>query len=545
MEEKIFFKRLHNYKGLSFWLIITTLGTTFFGTMYPYFIGKIVDDIFLKGTVDDLFNVIKEILLVFVFHQVFRIFNLFTLKQLDTKFVFELKNKILSNIINLDAQILKEKSSGDLIQTIEYDSKAWVDYLYNNIAYGISDWLEFLSQLIFIFILSPTLFVLTCICMPVATYSTKYYEKKILFKESSTIEILSNINSFVTEIVYNMEEIRLINAIRGIIKKVNKKYQKMEKGQIEIQKLKLNSNRVNVGIAVIMKILFIVVSFLLVRKGKLTIGIFIATYSYFESSLEIFRDLNDKSNNKNKYFVSMKRTEKYLGNEIYEDNGALSQKIYDAPHSLTVKDVGFSYENKHVLENFNAEFHSGKLNYIIGKSGCGKSTLIDIMSGLYSVNEGSILLDSKKINETEFVEKISVMHQENYLFNNTLRFNLTFGKDIDDFTIWEALKSVNMDQCVMQLKNKLDTNVNRKNLVFSGGEMQRLMIVRILLMNKPVLLFDEPISALDEKNRKEIISFLRQISTNKLIIIVTHNIEVITKEDNVLAINEMRSENNE
>lgn len=522
------FKYLKNYKLTLVGLLLATLLTTIFGTMYPYLTAIIIDEILVQRSLQKLIYIMSIIFAVFCLHQLCRVINLALLRRLYTKFVLEIKIQIFNNVLNMEYEKVSKQKTGDIIQRIEHDSFMWVEYLYVNVAYGLSDWMEFILQLVFLALLNKKLFLLTCLCMPIYTFASKYYEKKLKIKEQQFINILSSLNSFIVEVVYNISEIRIIGALPFLRKSIEENYKNIKEAKINIRKVQFKSSRINKGISAVMQIIYFIISYILIRNDRMTLGVFIASYSYFKASLLIFYDLNEKSNNKEKYFSCINRTIEFIDYPTaYRNKEESIDRTSTNYNTIEIKGMSFYYNDNVVLKDINALIVKGKINYIVGKSGSGKSTLINLLSGLYVPESGEINIDGIPI--TKCKDVISVMHQQSILFKESLAFNLTFGSNIPEEKIWKVLEIVNLVDRVKSLPNQLNTKLS-DGIDFSGGEKQRVIIARMLLANKKIMIFDEPVSALDSLNRLSIIKHFETIAKDKIIIIVTHNIEVISEK---------------
>ena len=198
---------------------------------------------------------------------------------------------------------------------------------------------------------------------------------------------------------------------------------------------------------------------------------------------------------------------------------------------IELKNVCKNFEQKEIFKDFSCKFNPGEITVIMGPSGCGKSTLLNMIGGLEKKNSGEILIDNKSIEKykdnTIFRDKIS------YLFQN---FALIETKTILDNLKIALGKNLDLNQ-VKSLMKELNLNLDIKTPVYmlSGGEQQRVSMLRILLKDNPIILADEPTGSLDQVNRDIILDLLKQQKAkNKTIIIVTHDPEVTKIADKII-----------
>ncbi len=212
------------------------------------------------------------------------------------------------------------------------------------------------------------------------------------------------------------------------------------------------------------------------------------------------------------------------------DNGEELEKI----KSIRMKQVSFAYANGvKALDNINLEFSGNGMYAIVGDSGAGKSTLIKLMSALYDSYDGEIYVNGIELRHygvNQIRSNISFVTQETELRNASIRDNIKLDKEIDDSKIEEIIKFVNLKEVVNKLENGIDTIMNeRTNL--SGGEKQRLAIARALAKESSIYIFDEPTAALDTVNEKIIKEIIEQLSKEKIVIIITHNLALLNEAD--------------
>jgi len=206
--------------------------------------------------------------------------------------------------------------------------------------------------------------------------------------------------------------------------------------------------------------------------------------------------------------------------------------------SIELRDVTFAYdENKEIFENFNLTIKAGEKVAIIGETGSGKSTLANMIMGLYPVTTGEIFyngVELKEIGYEKIRENIGLVLQAPLMFNASLRYNLSLGKDYSDEAMYEALKIAQLYDFVDELAEKLDTIVGKNGTKLSGGQRQRLSIARVLLDKPKVIIFDESTSSLDMGTEDRLLEALDEYIKDKTIITIAHRQTTIDKSERVV-----------
>lgn len=197
-------------------------------------------------------------------------------------------------------------------------------------------------------------------------------------------------------------------------------------------------------------------------------------------------------------------------------------------YAVYLENISFSYENKTVIKNLSLRVKPGEHIGIVGDSGCGKSTLLKILAGLYEPGCGETVIAGESLTEKIRAQAALVM-QHNSLFPLSIRDNITCGHDVSEETVWTACQNASLTKWIQSLPYGLDTNVGERGNQVSGGQAQRIQIARALCKNAPVILLDEPVSALDKDTGYSVLNTLKQLTDGKTVIHVTHHQETLDK----------------
>ena len=218
-----------------------------------------------------------------------------------------------------------------------------------------------------------------------------------------------------------------------------------------------------------------------------------------------------------------------------------NKKLINFEKDIVFKDISFEYtKSNNNIQNLNFTIKKNSIVGIFGPSGSGKSTIANLLCGLLIPSRGEILIDgvSIKKNFSNWQKKISYVTQDNYLLDDTLKNNILFSVENNQFKseiFSEVTKTTNLDNFVKKFKFSYQTQVGDKGIKLSGGQKQRVSIARALYKIPKLLIFDEATSALDDKTEKEIIEEIYKIK-GITIIIISHNKDLLSKCDEVIDI---------
>ena len=195
-------------------------------------------------------------------------------------------------------------------------------------------------------------------------------------------------------------------------------------------------------------------------------------------------------------------------------------------YAVHLDNISFSYGDNMVIRNLSLQVKPGEHIGILGDSGCGKSTLLKILAGLYEPDCGKAVISGESLPQ-KIREQVALVMQQNSLLPLSIRENITCGHDITDETVWAACENASLTKWIETLPKGPDTNVGERGNQVSGGQAQRIQITRALCKNAPVVLLDEPVSALDKDTGDSVLDALKKLTDGKTVIHVTHHQETL------------------
>lgn len=234
---------------------------------------------------------------------------------------------------------------------------------------------------------------------------------------------------------------------------------------------------------------------------------------------------------------STKRYYAFMELEEETDNG---KKTDLCPNDLRLQKVSFAYErDKCILKNIDILFAKSSKTAIIGRNGSGKTTIINLLTRMYEPTSGEILLGAENISELslpEYRNMVSVVSQQIYLFNDTIRNNICLYKQIDDTVIEAACKDSGLEDFIKEVS--LDHVVGQNGAMLSGGQKQKIALARALVHDKPIIIFDEATSNTDAYSEQQINGLLDTRLKDKTVIVITHKKEILSKVDQIVVLKE-------
>lgn len=447
-----------------------------------------------------------------------------------------------AEILKIENQSLDEKGSGLFIQRLTNDASKIADifvvlniYLTNILTdIGIFLAVFIINKVVFFYLLLTicTIFVVEKKRTNVVNAQDKIYRKKN-----------ERVSGFIGELVRGAHDIKMLNAENSFIKELdskiidlnNEKYKMDEKNRNYILLSATLSDLFSTGNIILS--VFLITQNLLSIPNALVINNYLGRLTsiiYFVSQfLEKVKDFNLSSE---RVFAIMDSKE--FGKEKFG-----KKHIDKVNGDFEFKNVTFTYANGHkVIDNMNFKIKANSTVAFVGKSGSGKTTVFNLLCKMYNIDSGKITIDGidiKELDKDSIRGNITIISQNPYIFNLSIRDNLRLVKEnITDEEMIEACKTACLEDFIKSLPDGYDTIIGEGGINLSGGERQRLAIARALVQKTEIILFDEATSALDNETQANIKKAIDNMKNEYTILIIAHRLSTVIDCDRILFLDE-------
>ena len=523
------------YKYQFFCRIITISLVALASICFDFLMGFIVD-IFASGDSDKfLIITISSISLIIVMFLTEYIDGLVMSSYIKNT-VNYLRTDIFSKIINKDIKDFSLDNSGTYISILYNDLKIIEDNFFNNLFQVISCFISFIISLVVLFSISPTIVIFISIFGVLGFIIPNALSKKLVIQKNEYSQNLEQVTSITKDLFSGFEVIKgfnISNKINEIFKTASTNVETSKKKYSILEGI-IRGFSLSFSVTIYLGVLLLGGYFM--YKKSITVGtaiIIIQLSTHIVGPVKLSISL-----------INQIRSVAMIADkieEILEDthDDFENTKLENFSKSICIENLNFSYtEERKALDNINITFDKNKKYAIVGESGSGKSTLIKLLMRYYNDYEGKISIDNlniKNIYSSDLYKNISMIQQNIFMFDDSIKENIRLYSNHDDKDILDACKRSGLDKLLNKLPNGINSLVGENGNKLSGGEKQRIAIARALINNTQILILDESTSALDNETAYNLENSLLNLE-NLTLITVTHKLikNILNRYDEII-----------
>lgn len=478
--------------------------------------------------------------------------------KVSTNIMGELNLDLAKQAFKLNSKTYNDHDTGTFVQRIVNDPERIIDSL-GNIVDVLTDLIMSFVMLLYIMTLNlyVTLILFGVVAIGLIIESRRIIyrrrNRKIFRRESDTIQSLT------TEIVRSEKDIKSLGLEEKLSEVSKKNYFSYRNTRFKLQMVDYNFWTARAVFCEVMGVVVLIFGVHLMRMDLLTLASFMIIYSNNKSSNLIW-GIGNIANTIVDIKVSHERMFSLFDEEEFVTEKFGHKKVENVKGKIEFKKVSYTFreyeyekfdkkhkksysqrqklvsENK-IFENLSFKINPNTTVAFVGKSGSGKSTILNLMSKMYVVDSGEVLIDGVNINDFDkdsLRTTISLVNQFPYIFDMTIKENLLLAKaNATDEQLLDAIKRASLEEFVSTLPKGIDTRVGESGIKLSGGQKQRLAIARALLRNSSIIIFDESTSSLDNFAQEEVKKSIDGLKGKSTIVIVAHRLSTIKNVDKI------------
>ncbi|MDO3425896.1 ABC transporter ATP-binding protein [Chryseobacterium urinae] len=532
-------KRLF-FIGMKFrsWFILTLVISIFLAivsTYRPYLTMEVVDNDITK--LKDKALMLKHIYLLIglVFTEtILNFFLVYFSNFISQNVIRDIRERLYNKLIYFKTSFFDKTPIGQLVTRAVGDVETIATVYTDGFLMVFGDVLRIIFVLVMMFSTNVHLSYITLAILPLMVVITRFFQKRLKKAFGDERNWTSNQNSFVQERLAGMPIIQVFNRQEA-------EFKKFDDINITLKSALLRTVFIfSLFFPVVELISSLFIGFILFYGGYITIsaGVVIAFIQYISMLIRPLRQIADRFNNIQRGIVGAERVLGLMDEDnAMPNNGKVRKDHFDG--KIEFKNVHFAYDEKQeVLKGIDFKVNPGETVAIVGATGAGKSTIISLITRLYDINSGNILIDDVDLKDYELYNlrsHIGVVLQDVFLFHGSIFENLSFGDEsITLDKIKAGAKEIEVDEFIEQLPGGYDYVVSERGSSISLGQRQLLSFLRAYLSDPKILILDEATSSIDHESEKLIQRATEKITKNRTSIIIAHRLSTIEKADKII-----------
>ncbi len=535
-------KRAFNYVkpnkfkfAFSFFLLLVGIS---FNLILPYLWAKIIACIFNKDY-NTLIFIVISITIVLIIQSIYGLLQNYVSTSLYQEIVYNVKKDMYKKILDLPMKAFDQLRAGDFISRLQGDANTISQVITGQFLNSVVDVLKIITFGIAVFCINLPMAIMLLITFPLSLIVFIKFGKLMREKNKEMAEMNDNYFSNVHQSITGIREIKGLGIKNQNYLTFISLLKLMKEKVININIFGGISQLITQTFNYISEIGVIIVGAYQIYKGFLKIEFFITFTSYSIQFSESIMNISNLNNNIQQAMTSLERIFGIMDNLNYQEYNYGNLNLKNIEGNIKFDGITFGYnENSNILNNVSFEIQKNKKIAIIGKSGSGKSTIFNLIQNFYKPQLGKILIDDielNKLSEDCLREHISIVRQEPFLFNLSIKDNLLLvNPTAKDDDVINACKLAFIHEYISNLPEGYNTLVQDGGANFSVGQKQRIAIARVLLKNTKIILFDEATSSLDNESQYYIKKAIDNLSLNHTVIIIAHRLLTFIESDEII-----------
>jgi ATP-binding cassette, subfamily B, bacterial len=542
---------LKPYKRLALGTVACAVLSLAFGFAYPKLTRFIIDEVITGGRADALLPAALGLLGAFLFRDIFNGLRILINNHLEQNVILDMRRDVYARLQRLPVPWFDQRSSGDLMTRVIEDVNNVERLLIDGVEQGTVALLSIAGALVFMFLYSPVLAGVSLIPVPLLIFGAMWYTTTAHKRYRRQREAASAMNALLMDNLQGIRQIKAFGRQDHEDGRFANRAHELREGTLVVMKAWAVYGPAMQYVGALGITLVLWVGGAQVLSGAMEIGELVAFMLYagmfFYEPIGRLHGLNQMLQSARaaaaRVFDILDHPE-----ERADRTGTLREPVRG---EIEYEDVRFSYRVEDaggngqpgpriVLDGVSLHAHPGEMIALVGPTGAGKSTLVNLLPAFYEATAGRITIDGQDIAGIALKslrQHISVVSQEPFLFNGTIRENILYGNlDATEAELIAAAQAANCHDFILALPDQFDSRVGERGVKLSVGEKQRVSIARALLKDAPILILDEATASVDTATEKLIQQALERLMAGRTSFVIAHRLSTIRRADQILVL---------
>lgn len=466
------------------------------------------------------------------------------LQSAGERIAHQLRVAIYDHLQRLSLAYHQRTPKGDLLTRVTEDVNDMGELFSDTLGEMLQSALLALGMTVVLLVIDPVLALLSLVTAPLLVIISFVFRRKVRDRARRQRRHEGDLASIANEALSAMTVVKAFGAERREADRVRSRSEQRMGVGVEVARLQARFDGTVGVIRALATALVTVVGVFRVAKGELSVGDLIIFVSYTRKASSPMRSFAREAA---KLTAALARADR-IAEVLTEDD-----VIEDRPHAfhggrargeIELEDVSFRYaDERPALQDVSIKLRAGQRLALTGPSGAGKSTLAALVARFYDPTSGRVLIDGRDARDCAQAwlrDQIAVVLQDTVLFTGTVRENIAYGAEASDEAVVDAAKAAAAHDFIQRLPDGYDSQLGPQGTGLSGGQRQRLGIARTLLRNPPIIILDEPTTALDQDAENQVMDGLDRLMRGRTCILITHSARLASTADQILELDHGR-----
>ncbi|MBX2957557.1 MAG: ABC transporter ATP-binding protein [Cyclobacteriaceae bacterium] len=531
------------YKGRFYFLIFLTLAIGILTPIRPLLIQWTLDNQVAAGDYNGMAIMMLALVGLLLVQSVAQYVHTYMSGWMGQQVIRDIRTALFKHLVSLRLRFFDKTPIGRLVTRTISDVETLADVFSEGLAAMVSDLLQLIFILSFMFYQDWRLALLSLATLPLLLISTYIFKEKIKVAFNDVRNAVANLNTFVQEHITGMNVVQIFASEKREYEKfkaINEEHKQANLRSVLYYSIYFPVAEIIAAAGIGLLVWYGAKGAINFEETGITIGKLIAFIMYIQMFFRPIRMIADRYNTLQMGIVSSSRIINLIDNDEHvQANGT------HAPDHLKgeVKfdHVWFAYDGEeYVLKDVSFEVKEGEMIALVGATGAGKSSIINLLNRFYEINKGTITVDGVDIRQYELGHlrrNIGVVLQDVFLFSDTIMNNITLGNtEVTEEMVWHAADLVGARKFIERLPGQLSYNVMERGATLSVGQRQLISFIRAMVYDPKILVLDEATSSVDSETEQMIQQAIDKMMKGRTSIVIAHRLSTIQKADKILVL---------
>ncbi|MBX2961476.1 MAG: ABC transporter ATP-binding protein [Cyclobacteriaceae bacterium] len=536
-------KFVRPYRGRFYFLVFLTLAIGILTPIRPMLIQWTLDNQVAIGDYNGMVVMMLILVGLLVVQSGAQYIHTYLSGWMGQQVIRDIRTTLFKHLVSLRLRFFDKTPIGRLVTRTISDVETLADVFSEGLAAMVSDLLQLIFILAFMFYQDWRLALLSLATLPFLLISTYIFKEKIKVAFNDVRNAVANLNTFVQEHITGMNVVQIFASEKREFekfKKINEEHKQANLRSVLYYSIYYPVAEIIAAAGIGLLVWYGAKGAINFEETGITIGKVVAFIMYIQMFFRPIRMIADRYNILQMGIVSSSRIISLIDDEEHvQANGSLTPDHING--QVSFNQVWFAYNGEeYVLKDLSFDVKAGDMIALVGATGAGKSSIINLLNRFYEINKGTISVDGEDIRNYDLGclrRNIGVVLQDVFLFSDTIMNNITLGNtDVTEEMVWHAADMVGARRFIERLPGQLSYNVMERGATLSVGQRQLISFIRAMVYDPKILVLDEATSSVDSETEQMIQQAIDKMMKGRTSIVIAHRLSTIQKADKILVL---------